>query len=289
AISDMGNLIQKESADVVVVTCLIDVIQQDESFLVVFNALRLIQKLNPEDAVQVVIDVLLGTHIALYETASPVFLDSDDNLRLRRLAAATLGRIADTRAIIPLMSVLNNRKENYRLRLSAAESLGQLGDEYAVSPLIEILGDERENSVYLKESAAKALGMLGDIRAIEPLIDMLESKKGFRNKFIFLKEQIIEAVGRIGKPSQKASHSLLAALQDEAPSIRLAAIEALAAVGDSGCIPELTTCIQDSNDEIAKEALHAIYQLGGEQAIRDLLKLDTLPRFLKEEGESFLQ
>jgi HEAT repeat protein len=209
-------------------------------------------------------------------------------MRLRCSAASALAKVGDDRAIIPMMSILNNREENYRLRLAVAESLGRLGDEYAVKPLIDILSDEREKSLYLKESAAKALGMLGDIRAIEPLIDMLESKRGIRDKFNFLKEQIIEAVGRIGRPNRKATDSLILALQDEAPSIRLAAIEALSVIGDESCLEALKACILDENDEVAKAVVYAVYRLGGEQQIRELLLQENLPRFLREELDGYI-
>jgi hypothetical protein len=53
-----------------------------------------------------------------------------------------------------------------------------------------------EKSVYVRESAAAALGMLGDIRAIDPLVSILETKKGFIDKFTFLKEKIIETLSK---------------------------------------------------------------------------------------------
>ena len=52
------------------------------------------------------------------------------------------------------------------VRNSAIKSLGQLGDSRAVVPLIKVLQDENENHV--RKSAAWALGNLGR-RAVEPL------------------------------------------------------------------------------------------------------------------------
>lgn len=288
AISQLGDLLRKESMEAGVL-CLLDCVRQERDIRLVMQALSVLSRIRAEDAVPVVIDVLLATHIDLYENPSPVdFVRSDDSLRLRCGAAQALGKIGDNRAIIPLMSILNNRDENYRLRLAVAESLGRLGDEYAVNPLIEILADEREKSVYLKESAVKALGMLGDIRALEPLIDILESKRGIRDKFNFLKEQIIEAIGRIGKSHQKAAHTLIRALTDEAPSIRLAAVEALGLMGDEACLDSLRERVLDENDEVAKAAVYAVYNLAGEEAIRDLLNRENLPRFLRDEIEGYI-
>lgn len=288
AVSALGDLLLRDLSDVGL-TCLLDCVRQERDTRFITHVLSVLGRIKSEDAVPVMIDVLLGTHIDLFDNPQPInFAQSDESMRLRSAAALSLGKIGDNRAIIPMMSILNNRDENYRLRLAVAESLGKLGDEFAVSPLIDILADEREKSVYLKESVAKALGMLGDIRAIEPLIDILESKRGIRDKFNFLKEQVIEAIGRIGRPSRKATDSLLLTLQDDAPSIRLAAVEALGAIGDEDCLPALLNRVFDENDEVAKAAIYAVYNLGGEEVIHELLTRENIPRFLREELEGYL-
>lgn len=288
AVSVLGDLLCREF-NAVGITCLTDCIRFERSGRMITHIISVLGRIKSDDAVPVIIDVLLATHIDLYDHPEPAdFVQGEESMRLRCSAALALGKIGDNRAIIPLMSILNNREENYRLRLAVAESLGKLGDDYAVSPLIEILSDEREKSVYLKESVAKALGMLGDIRAIEPLIDMLESKRGIRDKFNFLKEQIIEAVGRIGRPNRKASDSLILALRDEAPSIRLAAVEALVSIGNDECLESLSHCVFDEDDEVAKAAVYAIYRMVGEGAIRELLTRENLPRFLRDELEGYI-
>jgi HEAT repeat protein len=288
AISQLGDMLAFESHPAGI-ECLESCIRHERNSRIVAHAASVLGRIQSADSVPVLIDVLLATHIDLFEQPEPLdFTKGDESMRLRCAAAVALGKIGDGRAIIPLMSILNNRDENYRLRLASAESLGRLGDEYAVKPLIDVLADEQEKSVYLKESAAKALGMLGDIRAIEPLIDVLESKRGIRDKFNFLKEQIIEAVARIGRPSRKATDSLLAALADEAPSIRLAAVDALSAIGDAECLEALKGRIDDEDDDVAKAAAYAVFQLGGEEAIRDLLRRENLPRFLRDELEGYI-
>lgn len=291
-ISALGNLLVGADHLMIypqAVDCLIDLIRHGSDIMLMSHCISVLSRIKAQASVSVIVDVLLATDIDLYENnRNPNYKVLDESLRLRSAAAQALGKLKDERAIIPLMSILNDKSLNYRLRLAAAESLGKLGDENAVTPLIDIINDERENSVYLKESAVKALGMLGDIRAIEPLIDMLESKKGLRNKFSFLKEQIIEAIARIGKPNHKATDHLLTALKDEAPSIRLAAVEALGEVGDESCVPLLSELIYDSHDDVAISAIAAIYNLAGERAIKDILTQDNLPQFLREELESYI-
>lgn len=268
---------------------MVDVLRHGTQVPIMVHAMGALSRMKAQGVVSVIIDILLATHVDIFEGKNrKEFLESDSALRLRCAAAQALGKLNDSQAILALMSTLNDRNQNYRLRLAAAESLGKMGHEQAITPLLEIVADDREKSVYLKESAVKALGMLGDIRAIEPLIDILESKRGIRDKFNFLKEQIIEAVAKIGKPTRKAKDSLMYALRDEAPSIRLAAVEALATLGEPDSLDVLQVMIYDSNDDVACTAVHAIYQLGGEQAVRQLLSLDNIPQFLRDEMETYI-
>lgn len=272
------------------IACLMNALKTGSNVSLMVHAMSVLARIQAPAALPVLVDVLLASRIDIYEnTNAKTFVGSDNSLRLRCAAAQSLGKFGDEQAIIPLMSILNDRTQNYRLRLACAESLGKIGHDHAVNPLLDILQDEREKSIYVKESAVKALGMLGDIRAIEPLIQMLESKRGIRDKFNFLKEQIIEAIARIGSPTRKATDNLIYALSDEAPSIRLAAVEALGEIGDEDCIPMLEKLVFDANDEVACAAIHSIYHLGGEDEIKRLLStLENLPQFLREELESYI-
>lgn len=288
AISKLGDQLAQDHHEPAL-QVLLDAVQTEQSLRLLTHLIGVLGRVRHEAAVPVIMDVLLATHVEIYENPpTPDFVKSDDSMRLRCAAAAALGKLGDNRAIIPLMSVLNDKEQNYRLRLAAAESLGKLGDEYAVKPLIDILSDDREKSVYLKESVAKALGMLGDIRAIEPLIEVLESKRGIRDKFNFLKEQIIEAIGRIGRPDRKVADSLIVALQDEAPSIRLAALDALSTLGGADCMEAVRGRVFDEDDDVAKAAVCVLYQIGGEGVIRELLAGDNLPQFLRDELEGYI-
>jgi HEAT repeat protein len=287
AASQINGMLSEES-DPVMIDDLIDCVRNEMAETVLSRLIPALQEIGTA-AVPILMDVLLATHVAIYESPeSSAFQATEPSHRLRCLAARALGNIGDKRSIVALMSILNNRNENYRLRLTSAESLGKVGDEYVVTPLIDLFSDEREKSVYLKESVARALGMLGDIRAVEPLIDMLESKQGIRDKFNFLKERIIEAVSEIGKPSRKTTYGLMAALNDEAPSIRLAAIEALSNLGDKECIDNLETCVFDDDDDVARAAINAVYRLGGESVIRELLHRENLTQFLRDELEGYI-
>jgi HEAT repeat protein len=273
------------------ILCLLTLLKQDTDALLVTHCISVLGRLQAYSAVSLLVDAAQGQRIQIFQQKNSTngsFRLTESGIRLRTAAIQALGRIGDHAAILPLMNLLKTRNENYRIRLAAAESLGRLGDEDAIPSLLGILSDDRESSLYLKESAAKALGMLGDIRAIEPLIDILESKRNLRDKFNFVKEQIIHAIGRIGKPHRKALDTLTEALDDEAPSIRLAAVEALAALGDPDGIGHLKGKLWDKDDAVARAAVTALASLGGEGLIADLLALENLPMFLRAELEAYL-
>ncbi len=120
-------------------------------------------------------------------------------VNLRVICLKAISNYKDIKSITPVLYCLNNKNEHYKTRLAAAEALGKIGDKNAVESLINIVSDEEEKSVYVRESAAMALGMIGDMRALDPFLSILETKKNFLNKFTFLKERVIEAIGKFSK------------------------------------------------------------------------------------------
>jgi HEAT repeat protein len=84
---------------------------------------------------------------------------------VRSRAALALGMIADNRAIIPLLDALNDIDCN--VRYWAVDSLGEFCEIRAVVPIIHLLENDIDCNV--RGSAASALGCIGDNRAIAPL------------------------------------------------------------------------------------------------------------------------
>jgi HEAT repeat protein len=228
--------------------------------------------------------------------AYAALLKEEPIVKLRCQAIRLLGIMEAEEATVPLMTLLHDKSTNYRVRLEVAEALGRLQNTKAVNPLIALLKDDKESSLYVKESAVKALGMLGDIRALEPLLDLFEAQQGFRKKTTFLFEQIVTAIGRLGQQNhpqnaarKKALTSLLKALQDTAPSIRLAAVEALSEVGEPTDLPCLTPLLFDENMDVAHATLVAIYKLGDIDALQAILdQEENLPHYLSSEIQEFL-
>jgi len=241
-------------------------------------------KYRDKSSTSVLIDLLLLKDIYKENIANP-----EEYLKVRCMAATILGNIKEQSAVVPLLYILNNKDENYKLRLGAAEALGRIGDKYAVAPLIEVVTNEDEKSVYIRESAAKALGMLGDIRAVDPLINLLDTKKGIIDKFTFLKERIIEAIGKLGFRDDKTIKVLSNTLMDESSCIRLEAIEALSEIDDERVLPLIEKMIYDEEEDVARGTIAALYNVAGEEYIINLLKRDDLPGWCKDEIETILE
>ena len=216
--------------------------------------------------------------------------DEEDNLvNLRVICAKAISNYKDTSTVTLLLDCMNNKNEHYRVRLACADALGRIGDKYAVISLIDIVEDENEKSVYLKESAASALGMLGDIRAIDPLINILESKQGFLDKFSFLKEKIVEALGKLNLNNKKVIKALKNSLMDSSPLVRINAIEAIMNSEDENSIELIKPCLNDEDNEVKRNALIALYNLIGRDILDEVISLPSYTEFLKGEARQLIE
>ena len=187
--------------------------------------------------------VLVKGHYANFDANDPAFINA------RVQAIKTISNLKDTRAVTGLLECLNNKHENYKVRLNAADALGKIGDKYAVMPLIDVACDEEEKSAYVRESAVAALGMLGDMRALDSLVSILETRKGFIDKFLFLKERVIETIGKLNFSNERVIHALKNSLMDDSPQIRINAIEALMNTEEESAFELIKTALNDGNTD----------------------------------------
>ena len=214
--------------------------------------------------------------------------DEEVLTNIRVLAIKAIANYKDTSTVTCLLDCLNNKKEHYRVRLACADALGRIGDRYAVKPLIDVVEDEEEKSVYLKESATFALGLIGDTSAIEPLITILESKHGLLDKFSFLKEKIVEALGKLNINNKNVIKALRSSLMDSSPIVRINAIEAIMNSGEDDSIEIIRPCLQDDDDEVKKNALVALYNLVGRDILDEVIELPIYSDFLKTEAKELI-
>ena len=215
--------------------------------------------------------------------------NKDDYTNVRVMCAKAIANLKDTSAVNSLLYCLNNKNENYKVRFACADALGKIGDKYAVAPLIDVVKDESEKSVYLRESAASALGMLGDIRAIDPLVSILETKQGIIDKFTFLKERVIEALGKLHlQNNDRVFNALKQSLMDDSPQIRINAIEAIMESNNEKAYETIKSCLQDNDNEVKKNALIALYNLSDRSILDEIINSPQYCDFLKMEAVSII-
>ena len=231
------------------------------------------------------------TNILLFKNFDSDEISKENYVNVRAMCAKAIGNQKDTDYVSALLYCLNNKDEHYRVRLACAEALGRIGDKYAVAPLIDIIKDDEEKSVYLKESAATALGILGDIRAISPLVNILETKNGIVDKFSFLKERVIEALGKMGfSNDNRVFNAIKKSLSDDSPQVRIDAIEALMNSEHPKAYETIKKClIEDNNYEVKKNALIALYNLSDRTILDEVNNSTDYSDALKIEAVKILE
>jgi HEAT repeat protein len=114
------------------------------------------------------------------------------------------------------------------VRIVSCQALGEIGENRAVDPLIEALKDR---DAIVRAMAVEALGKLCDHRSTMPILARLKDRSDL------VCNNALVALGRIGNPV--ALPFLSAALDDEDPDRRIAAIEGLVAIRGIDSIPLL--------------------------------------------------
>ncbi len=104
-------------------------------------------------------------------TAPLVGLLDDADILVRAAGAEALGALGDPRSANPLARALEREWED-RTRLALIIALVQLKDTRALEPLLQIL-ERKRGSLEQRPKAAELLGELGDPRAIWPLATAL--------------------------------------------------------------------------------------------------------------------
>lgn len=217
-------------------------------------------------------------------------LNLSEIINLKSTCISVISNFHDRACIPALLYCLNNKNANYKMRFLAAEALGKIGDKTAVDSLINVVSDEDEKSVYVRESAAVALGMIGDMRAVDPFLHILEGKKSFLDKFTFLKERVIEALSKINvSDSKKVISAFKNALDDESPQVRINAIEGLMNSECDEAYDIIKTKIYDEDEEVIQNAVIALYNLKGKEALFEILKDEKSSNIAKKEADKIYE
>jgi hypothetical protein len=180
----------------------------------------------------------------------------DESKGMRKLAALGLGQIGDIRAVSALTIAL--RDPNSWVRSEAALALGKIGDATALESLVLALRDENK---YVRQNAATALGQIGDTRVVEPLIGALADTHDW------VRRHATEALAQLGSP---AIDLLMGALKDRNPFVRRGAAMALGEIGDQRAIEALVQSLHDDEESVKTSAAWALEQLGDPRGVDSL-------------------
>lgn len=244
---------------------------------ILYGVIKLADAHKSESILSVLLDLLL--------TNESEHIDSDDLINLRVLCAKSISQYKDASTLGTLLYCLNNKQDNYQVRLACADALGRIGDTYAVNSLINIIKDEDEKSIYVKESATFALGLLGDKSAITPLVEIMETMNGIWDKFSFLKEKIIEALGKLNLNNSNVLKVYKNSLLDDSPMVRISTIEALMNSEYEEAPTLIKELLHDNDIEVCKNALIALYNIMGRDILDEVISLPGYSKELKEEAK----
>lgn len=196
----------------------------------------------------------------------------DDNLAVRRAAAAALGEMGDPMAsdwlviaachddpllhnhairslhylgdarVRGLLPYIENdlRHKDAAIRQLAANTMGILQLDSSVDILTELLRDADED---VRVAAALALGRIGDAAATDPLIQAANDPN-YR-----LRIAVAEAISTMKTP--RALFTLLALMRDQESEVRYAAALGLHRLGDPRAIKQLVPFLTDKNADVA--------------------------------------
>ena len=246
--------------------------------IIKINTIRLTDSCKSQETLSILLDILLRRNSD----------NSEDEIDLRVLCAKAISNYKDTSTVNALLYCLNNKEENYKIRLACADALGRIGDKYAVVSLINVVKDDEEKSVYVKESATFALGLIGDASAIDPLVSIMEAKQGLWDKFTFLKEKIVEALGKLNINNAKVLKVLKTSIMDSSPMVRINTIEALMNSEFEEAPHLIRKALHDEDSEVQRNALIALYNLQGRDILDEVLSLPGYSQNLKDEAQSII-
>jgi len=174
----------------------------------------------------------------------------DPSPRIRRKAAASVGRLNDPRAAEALLHQLIEHPD--LVEEETVEALGELGDASAIPELIRCLRHPRSA---VRRAAAWSLGRIGSPDATEALMESASSPSDPD-----LRRSALQALRVIG--ASNAGSVIADALYDPHPSVRIAAAEAVAELHLQEAAGHLRQAMEWYQDEASSEVAYALGAVG---------------------------
>jgi HEAT repeat protein len=200
---------------------------------------------------------------------------SDPSPRVRESAARIAGYFGYASCLRRVVELCDDDDET--VRRAAVEHLASYDQTPAWSKIHETL--RSDPSATVRAAAARAMGQSDSRRALEALI------QATRDANLWVRYFAIRALGRQGGLPDAAAIICLAecATRDDAPPVRIAAIDSLAALRSRSVAPVLFGLVHDRDLDVACAAVGAIAHIGpdgSEPALRFALE-SVEPRMIR--------
>ena len=188
----------------------------------------------------------LGDMVSVNAVPALLATLDDSDRDVRAAAARSLGRIADPRAVQPLVGALARGRVPHGI---AAHALLGTGGA-ALGPLRALLKDQDAD---VRAVALELVGLLGDAGDAELVGERL------RDTSAEVRAKAARALGRLG--AGEGTAQLRAALDDRIGFVRATAAAALGLIGDRAAVPALLALAREDSFDAAQAAAKALARI----------------------------
>jgi HEAT repeat protein len=194
------------------------------------------------------------------------------------------GNRVDARSSGPIIGALTDADPDVRIR--AAEALGQIKNAAAVDPLIVALNDGNSD---VRRYSSWALGEVNDSRAIDPL-----SYTSVKDADYYVREEAKKVLqwSTIGgnKVDSRSTESIIGALTDADPDVRIRAAEALGQIKNAIAVDPLIVALNDENSDVRRYSASALGEINDSKAIDPLsyTSVKDADYYVREEAKAAL-
>jgi cyclophilin family peptidyl-prolyl cis-trans isomerase len=206
------------------------------------------------------------TRLKAYDPLAAAVLDASGQPRVRWWPVAyALQRIGDKRGVPALLTFLRSSGNGAFGASFAARGLGALKEASAVDTLVQMtLQKDLNPRVHLQ--VVRALGAIADPRGVTPLVTLLDTPTLDPT----LRLETVTAIGQLGPNAVQATDRLLDFTGDRWPTLRAAALRALAGVNPDQFVAVLSGLDPDG-DFVVRSAMAATLAAVDRPGVQDTL------------------
>lgn len=184
---------------------------------------------------------------------------SDTDIKVREFAVEAVGRIKETSVAYRLVPLFDDSGKNVQIK--AIEAAGLLGDKTLQDGVLKKL-DSRDVDVV-------AAGLIADFRLGDPSA-VKRCLEGIKEIDEVKRAASAKALGYMGQ-REEVTPSLVTALKDTSPSVRIASLESLKLLKDRSTLFDIVKLLGDRDKEVRVRACHTLKYLEDHRAVAALV------------------